>query len=83
MEDFCYMFEVAKNKKFYKFLTEHAESFIFQKLEKVTRRSAILDLILTSREELVDEEKVVGTLSSSGHVILEFRILEKRKAVHN
>lgn len=36
--------------------TDH-ESFIFQKLEEETREPAILDLILTKREETVDDPR--------------------------
>ena len=38
-----------------------------------------MDLILTNREELIDEVKVVGALGSSDHVILDFMILGKTK----
>lgn len=36
--------------------TDH-ESFIFQKLEEETKEPAILNLILTKREEMVDEPR--------------------------
>lgn len=38
-------------------LTTDHESFIFQKLEEETREPAILDLILTKREEMVDDPR--------------------------
>ena len=42
--------------------------FLLQKVEKETRRLAILDLILTNRDDLVEEVDVRGTLSESNHV---------------
>lgn len=40
---------------------------MFQKMEEVTGGTAILDLILTSREELVVNVKVEGDLGERGH----------------
>ena len=42
-----------------------------------------MDLILTNREEPVDEVKVVGALGNSDHVILDFMILGKTKIVRS
>ena len=79
--DICWKTCSAKNEKSNKFLTCLADNFISQKVEGAIRGSACLDLILTNREELVDEVKVVGALGSSDHVILDFMILGKTKAV--
>lgn len=49
-----------------------ADNFVFQKVERVTRESAILDLILVNRGELVDELRAEETLRESDRVILEF-----------
>jgi hypothetical protein len=37
---------------------------------------AILDLILTNRDEMIDNVEATGTLGGSDHAILEFNILE-------
>ncbi|XP_054832763.1 neurotrophin receptor-interacting factor homolog [Eublepharis macularius] len=65
--DICWKSNSAKNRRSTEFLTCLADNFLFQQVEKERRGSAILDLILTHREELVDEAKVEGTLGSSGH----------------
>ncbi|CAM4681894.1 unnamed protein product [Lepidochelys kempii] len=44
-------------------------------LEEPTRGRALLDLLLTNREELVGEAKVDGNLGGSDHQMVEFRIL--------
>lgn len=77
----CWKPNSNKNERSNKFLIYLPGNFILQKLEKETRGSAILDLILTNWEELVDEMKVLGHLGSSDCVILEFKILRKGKAV--
>lgn len=41
--------------------------FHFQKVEEGKKGEAILDLILTNREEFVSEVKAVGTLGESDH----------------
>lgn len=42
--------------------------------------AAILDLILTSRDELVSKMETVGTLGGSDHAVSRFVILRKRMA---
>lgn len=49
----CWNSLPAKSKTNDTFLTYLADNFIFQKLEEVTWCTAILDLILTIKEELV------------------------------
>ena len=57
-----------------------ADNFLLQKVEKETRGYAILDLILTNRDDLVGEVAARGTLRESDHVLLEFLISKERKA---
>lgn len=59
-----------------------AVNFISQKVKRETKGSVILGLILTNREELVNKEKVVGSLGDN-NVILEFKVLGNGKAVCN
>ena len=81
--DICWKTCSAQNGKSNKFLTCLADNFISQKVEGATRGCASLELILTNREKLVDEVKVVGALGSSDHVILDFMILGKTKTVRS
>ena len=57
-----------------------AANVLPQKVEKETRGLAILDLILTNRDDLVKEVAVKGTLGESDHVLLEFLISKETKA---
>ena len=78
--DICWETYSAKQGPSKKFLSCAADNFLLQKVEEGTRGSAILDLILTNRDELVDKVAVSGTLGESDHVILEFLILTEAKA---
>lgn len=51
-----------------------ADNFDTQWVEVGTKRSAILDLILTPSDEMTEGVNV-GTLEESDHVILEFSIM--------
>lgn len=46
-----------------------------QILDKLTREKSSLDLVLTNTPELIKEVKIVGALSSSDRVLVEFTIL--------
>lgn len=46
-----------------------------QILDKLTREKSSLDLVLTNTLELIKEVKIVGALSSSDRVLVEFTIL--------
>ncbi|XP_064918707.1 ubiquitin-conjugating enzyme E2 K isoform X1 [Columba livia] len=50
-------------------------------VEELTRRGALLDLILTNKEGLVEAVKVEGCLGCSNHEMVEFRILCGRNRV--
>jgi len=47
-------------------------------VEEPTRKGALLDLILTNKEGLVEDVKVGGRLGCSNHEMVEFRILRGR-----
>jgi len=49
--------------------------------EEPTRRGALLDLILTYNEGLVENVKVKSSLSCSDHEMVEFRILSGGRRV--
>ena len=75
--DICWRLNSAKTARSNTFLTSLTHNFIVQKVEEATRGSAILDLILTNKEDLVNGMRVVGSLGQSDHVLLEFEILRK------
>ncbi|XP_064909576.1 gamma-1-syntrophin isoform X3 [Columba livia] len=52
-----------------------------QMVEEPTRRGALLDLILTNKEGLVEAVKVEGCLGCSDHEMVEFSILGGRNRV--
>ena len=47
-------------------------------MEEPTRRGVLLDLVLTTKEGLVEDVKVGGSLGCSDHAMVEFRILRGR-----
>lgn len=79
--DTCWEAHSAKYSPSKKLLTCIADSFLLQKEEEETRRLALLDLILTNRDDVVDEEAGRETLEVGGHVILRFLISKDAKAV--
>ena len=46
-----------------------------QVVEEPTRKGALLDLVLTNNEGLVEDVKVAGRVCCSDHEMVEFRIL--------
>uniref|UniRef100_K7EXH4 Endonuclease/exonuclease/phosphatase domain-containing protein n=1 Tax=Pelodiscus sinensis TaxID=13735 RepID=K7EXH4_PELSI len=74
--DICWENNTAGHRLSNKFLDCIGDNFLFQKVEKATGE-AVLDLILTNREELVENLKVEGGLGESDHEIIEFTILRK------
>ena len=57
-----------------------ADNFLLQKVEKETRGFAILNWILTNKDDLVGKMAKRGTLGESDHVLLEFLISKETKA---
>jgi len=51
------------------------DNFLMQVVEEPTRKGALLDLVLTNKEGLVEDVKVGGRLGCSDHEMVEFRIL--------
>jgi len=49
-----------------------------QVVEEPTSKGALLDLVLTNKEGLVEDVKAGGRLGCSDHEIVEFRILRGR-----
>ena len=78
--DICWGTNSAKSRPSKKFLTCMSDNFLLQRVEEGTRGSAILNLILTNRDDLIDKVTIRETLGESDHVILEFLILRESKA---
>ncbi|XP_075779238.1 uncharacterized protein LOC142827520 [Pelodiscus sinensis] len=75
--DICWETNTARHRLSNKFLDCIGDNFLFQKVEKATRGEAVLDLVLTNREELVENLKVEDSIGDSDHEIIEFMILRK------
>ena len=81
--DICWGLNSAKTAKSNTFHTSLADNFIVQKVEDATRGLAILDLILTNKEDLFNEVREMGNLGWSDQVFLEFEILRKGEVKHS
>ncbi|KAF7239500.1 RNA-directed DNA polymerase from mobile element jockey [Varanus komodoensis] len=57
-----------------RFLEAIEGGFFTQRVREATREGNILDLVLTNREELIDEVRLRGALDASDHSILCFEI---------
>jgi len=54
-----------------------------QVVEEPTRKCALLDLVLTNKEGLVEDVKAGGSLGCSDHEMVNFRILYRGSRVIN
>ncbi|GAB0185088.1 mitochondrial enolase superfamily member 1 [Grus japonensis] len=59
------------------------DSFLLQVIEDPTRRGAVLDLVLTNKEGLVENVKLKGSLGCSDHGMVEFNILRAVRRMHS
>jgi len=58
-----------------RFLQSIDDNFLMQMVEEPTRKGALLELVLKNKEGLVEDVKVGGSLGSSDHEMVNFRIL--------
>jgi len=65
----------ARQMQSRRFLQSIDDNFLMQVVEEPTRKGALLDLVLTNKERLVEDVKVGGRLGCSDHEMVEFRIL--------
>jgi len=65
----------ARHMQSRRFLQSIDDHFLMQMEEEPTRRGALLDLVLMNKEGLVEDVKAGGSLSSSDHEMVNFRIL--------
>jgi len=69
----------ARHTQSKRFLHSINDNFLMQVVEEPTRKGALLDLVLTNKEGLVEDVKVGGRLGCSDHEMVEFRIPAWRK----
>ncbi|PKU36537.1 glycerol kinase [Limosa lapponica baueri] len=79
--DICWRDNTAGHTKSRKFLECVDDNFLLQMVEEPMRKGAMLDLILTNKEELVGKVKFKGSLSCSDHEMAEFKILRAARRV--
>jgi len=65
----------ARHLQSSRFLQSIDDNFLMQVVEEPTRKGALLGLILTNMEGLVENVKVGGRVGCSDHEIVEFRTL--------
>ena len=65
----------ARQAQSRRFLQNIDDNFWTQVVEESKRKGALLDLVLTNKEGLVEDVKVGGGLGCSDHEMVEFRIL--------
>ena len=63
------------NKLSITFLECIEDCFLLQMLDMLTRNSALLDLLLTNQQDLLDNITTNGSFGYSDHNIVEFKIL--------
>jgi len=72
--DICWEDYTARHTQTRRFLQSIDDNFLMQVVEEPTRRGALLNLVLTNKEGLVEDVKVGGRLGCSDHEMV-FRIL--------
>ncbi|GAB0182816.1 hypothetical protein GRJ2_000746900 [Grus japonensis] len=81
--DICWRGNTAGHKQSRKFLECVDDNFLLQVTEEPMRRGAMLDLVLTTKEGLVGDVKLKGSLGCSDHETVEFNILRAARREHS
>ncbi|PKU39622.1 adaptin ear-binding coat-associated protein 1 [Limosa lapponica baueri] len=80
--DISWEYNMAEREQPRRFLEYVDDNFLMQVVSGPTRESALLDLLLVNRDELVGEVKVGGRLGHSDHETIGFSILgETRRGI--
>jgi len=74
----CWEDHTARKAQSRRFLQSIDDNFLMKSVEKPTKKGALLDLVLTNKEGLVEDVKTGGSLDCSDHEMVEFRILSGR-----
>jgi len=72
--------DIAAHKQYRRFLDCFDDSFLLQVIE---RRGVMLDIVLSSKEGLVHDVKLMGRLGCSDHEMVEFKILRAARRAHS
>ena len=77
MEDFnhldiCWENITGSCKQSRRLLESINDNILVQVLERLTRDEVLLDLVLTSAEEIIKDIKIGGSLGCSDHALVEF-----------
>lgn len=72
--DICWKAYSASHPQSRRFLQCIDDNFLMEMVDEPTRRGALLDLILTNQEGMVEVVKAEGSLGCSDHEVVEFRI---------
>jgi len=88
MEDFghpdiCWSDNIAGNKQLRRFLECVDDNFLLRAIDKPKSRGVMLDFVLITKEGLVGNVTLKGSLGCSGHEIMEFKILQTVMRVHS
>lgn len=73
--DTCWRDSMAMHRQPRRFLECVNHNFLTQVIEEPTRRGAMLDPVLTSREEPIGDAVLQGSLGCSDHEMVELKIL--------
>ncbi|GAB0184386.1 hypothetical protein GRJ2_000903900 [Grus japonensis] len=81
--DICWKDNTAGHKQSRRFLECIDDNFLLQVIEYPTSRGAMLDLVLTNKEGLVENVKLKNSLGCSDHEMVEFQMLRTVRRVHS
>jgi len=81
--DICWRDNAAGHEESRRFLEYADDNFLLQVTEKPMRRAAMQDLVLISKEGLVRNVKLKGSLGCSDHEMVEFTILRETRRAHS
>jgi len=73
--DICWKDYTSRHTQSRRFLQSTDDNFLMRVGEEPTRRSVLLDLVVTKKERLVEDVKVGGNLGCSDHDMVKLRIL--------
>ncbi|GAB0204465.1 hypothetical protein GRJ2_002912100 [Grus japonensis] len=80
--DICWRGNTAEHKQSRKFLECSDDNFLHQVIEEPMRRGAMLDLVLTNKERLVEDVKLKGSFGCNDHEMVEFMIFRVVRRAH-
>ena len=79
----CWQEKKAGHKQSRRFLNCVGDHFLLQVREELTRRGAVLDLVLPNKQGLVGSVKLKGSLGCSDHEMVEFKIVRAARRAHS